>query len=509
MRKLSFLWILASGLLLVGCSGGGSGDSPEPPPTKPETPTQPETPSDKPGDNPGGGGTTTTVEVSFTASLAAFTRSTETTFESGDRIGVFAMEVNPGDNRAIIADQGNFASNIPYVYNGSRFVGSGASIKKETGKKLFYAAIYPYVNLAANSFEFDVQSNQSTPTSYAASDLSTATTEATDATTVGLNFIHRMAKVVLNLSGTGWTGNNISVKMVDVFTKASVNMNNQTFVGIGAKSDVICSSNGTKSYKVLLPPQPIRTNEKIFVVTMDGVEYSADTQTAIDLQSGKSYEFTLTLNSNGEIVIFTGDINPWNESERINEVVPEEIQDKIEPYIPIYHGATPPNIEGTVFVDPFRTVYCEDYGNGGYAPGHIVNSEYIRFSNQNMINNTLDMDQVSVSGNSSATGKGAFISGTGNNFTVFFNTVGQSQGISTKTALIISGTKTVTGIANLKYAFVMVDKGSDPNNKLMKVGIFRVFEDQDGLSQYTSWPAKAPRRAGGFENQWTIYSNIK
>lgn len=151
----------------------------------------------------------------------------------------------------------------------------------------------------------------------------------------------------------------------------------------------------------------------------------------------------------------------------------------------------PPNVEGVYLVDPFVTVYCEDEGTGGYEPGDLVASNYIKLSNQNFTNNTLDYENMSVSGNSHSTGEGAFISGSGNNFTAFFNTIGESSDIYTKTALVISGTKSASGIQNLQYAFIMVEKGYDPNEVLMKEGVFRVFKDQDGLSINTSWPSRS------------------
>ena len=57
--------------------------------------------------------------------------------------------------------------------------------------------------------------------------------------------------------------------------------------------------------------------------------------------------------------------------------------------------------------------------------------------------------------------------------------------------MVISGTKSTSGIQNLQYAAIMVEKGDDPNNELMKEGVFRVFKDQDGLSINTSWPSRS------------------
>lgn len=185
------------------------------------------------------------------------------------------------------------------------------------------------------------------------------------------------------------------------------------------------------------------------------------------------------------------------ETTAIEDVVPPEILDQMDPYMNIYRGSNPPIVEGTYFIDPFVTVYCQDYGNGGYAPGDKVNSEYIGFFNQDNTKLTLDYKSESVSGNSYQNGEGSFIAGDGNNFTVYFNTIGKSSGISTKTALVISGTKSSGGIGNLEYAFVMVEKGADPNHLLMEEGVFRVFKDQDGLAVKASHsfnfaPAKAP-----------------
>lgn len=489
MKKQKFLsWMLLGGLMLLSACGGGDNEA-----VAPTTPTTP----------------TTQTLVSFTPSLGAMTRATETSFDTGDRIGVFAMKAASGDARAIIADNGNYGQNVPYVYSNGKYTSSNGIALPTDGSKLFYVAVYPYLNNAANTFEFAVNENQSTAANYTASDLCTASTDATSDKEVALKFNHRMAQLTFKLTGDGWTSSNLNVKMVNVYTRTSVNLNNLTFTATGSKGQVICASNGTNSYKVILPPQTMAKGETMLVVNMNGSDYTLVTNGEIEFRSGKKYEYTLNMNQNHEIVEFTGDINPWTIDERINSVIPEDIQDKMEPYIPIYRGNTPPNIEGTVYVDPFTAVYCEDYpNNGGYAPGTRVNSEYIRFSNQNMVYNTLDIDTRSVSGTSTETGTGAFISGSGDNFTAYFNTVGQSSGIYTRTALLISGTKTSTGIANLKYAFVMVEKGSDPNHILMNEGVFRIFEDQDGMSPYTSWPASsAPQRAATLQPEWSVYSN--
>lgn len=193
---------------------------------------------------------------------------------------------------------------------------------------------------------------------------------------------------------------------------------------------------------------------------------------------------------------------------RIDDVVPEYIQDKIEEYIPIYKGVNPPSVEGAYRIEPFECLYCEDYGDGGYAPGTIVVPQDIRFYNQNQKDNTIGYEGYEGDSYESAP-SGAFISGSGNYFTIFFNTTGVSYGINVKTALVISGEKTAGGIKDLKYAFIMVEKGSDPNNKLMKEGVFRIFLDGDYLAENYPWThsytASKKRKSGSKQGGW-VYS---
>ena len=477
MKRISY-WAMLCGLFLTAaCSGGGDDPTPKPEPT----PTPPDTTHTNPDK---------VLTVEFLPYLSAPTRATDTQFENGDRIGVWAVESTGADYRGIIGEpHNNYANNVMYVYNGNRFTPYNAGIEVQEGKKFYYTAVYPYQQSAARTFDFDVRADQRPAGAYTASDLCTASTEATGESLVNLRFSHRLVKIVINLTGDGWNSSDITVRLKNVQTRASVDLNKLDFTATGNRTDIYCAENGTHSFKVILPPQTIAQSEKLAVVTMNGVDYTIDTQSAQEYRSGKSYEYNFNLDSpSSEVVIFTGDINPWNVDERINDVVPEDIQDRMGPYIPIYKGNTPPNIEGTVFVNPFSCVYCQDQGQGGYDPGTVVQSSYIRFSNQNSIYNTIDIDQTNADGTDTSTGAGAFISGTGNNFTAYFNTVGQTDGISTKTALVISGTRTSGGISNLRYAFVMVEKGADPNNQLMKEGIFRVFQDQDEFSEYTQWP---------------------
>ena len=197
--------------------------------------------------------------------------------------------------------------------------------------------------------------------------------------------------------------------------------------------------------------------------------------------------------------IYYSDPKEFTTPERISQVVPEDIRKKMDPYIPIYDGANPPNVEGVYVMDSPRIVY-DATGNIDSEYDHFA-PMYFKISNQDMTNNTLDFQERQISNGKvigEGEGNGAFISGEGNNFSVYFNTTDLSHtedyDVTSKTALVISGTKASDGIQNLRYAFVVVEKGADPNNHLMNVGDFRVFRDNDELASTSDWKSRIRSR---------------
>lgn len=428
--------------------------------------------------------------VSFEASLGEMTRATDTSFDTGDAISVFSVRAEDGDNKGYLLSEGNFADNVKYTYDGTKFTATEGIIPV-AGEKYFYHAVYPYTASASDFFLFTVKSDQR-GSNYTKSDLCTAHSIATSSRSVQLNFGHRLSKLVVNLEGSNWPAGDRRLTLSSPIITAFVDLNDMSFDAASSKGEVVCAENGLNSFKAILPPQTIsKTN--FAVMNIGGQNYPVNLNEDVLLQSGIQRELTLTFDdSNNTIVEFSGSIDPWEEEDpRLDDVVPQEIQEKLSEYIPIYRGVNPPNVEGTVLVEPFVAVYCED---GGYEPGDVVASNYIRFSNQNTTLNTLDFE-AKDDYSSYSIGRGAFVCGSGSRFTAFFNTEGVTDGIENKTALVISGEKTENGIKNLHYAFIMVEKGEDPDGLLMQEGYFRVFKDEDGLSENTAWPSTlAPAR---------------
>lgn len=484
MKKIHF-GLMALAALFSACSGGSGG-------TEGEEIVKP----------------TIKKEISFRGSIKAASRATETAFEAGDQISVFA--VTPSNDIRLEAE-GNYVDNAKYTYSTNSYFETTypITLAEDDTKGLAYYAIYPYNNGYEDTFTFNVKEDQSTHESYTKSDLCTSYCSPTTNKTVNLEFNHRLSNIVVKLYGSNITNKDINIELNNVLTSCAADINANTFEGIGHPASVTMGEESSNVYQAIIVPQTIKKGETFITITVNDKVHEMSLASDMTFRSGRQTVFEYEINED-IIIELNGYINPWNtEDPRFNEVVPEDVEEELDDYMPIYSGINPPIVDGAYFIDPMVTVYCEDEGNGGYDPGTIVTSQYIHFLNQNADDNTLDIEERTTSGSFSSTGTGAFISGEGDNFTAFFNTVGESRGIYTKTALVISGTKTSDGIKDLYYAFVMVEKGDDPNGYLMEEGVYRVFKDQDGTAVNTTWDGYNLSRAN-IENLCNdIYTRVQ
>ena len=173
---------------------------------------------------------------------------------------------------------------------------------------------------------------------------------------------------------------------------------------------------------------------------------------------------------------------------KIDNIIPQYLRMQIEQYMPIYDGENPPLITGAYHMSPVQLLHSSD---GQTPPGKLKDLDFGFYGQKNK---RLDYVMASVSQDQQEhghyeRGEGMYITGEGNNFTAFIATQGKSAGITFTSGVIISGNYDVAkkGIHNLRYATVMIDKLNDPKDKLMKIGVFRVFKDTDGWSDFFDW----------------------
>lgn len=171
------------------------------------------------------------------------------------------------------------------------------------------------------------------------------------------------------------------------------------------------------------------------------------------------------------------------EDSRITSVVPAQYLNQIRNHMKINDGLNPPLIEG-IYLMHVSTLVFDSYNA---SPRDTFDDAYLNFYDQNTANKTVKLME---SGGTEGTGTGAYISGEGNNFTVFLNMSGSSHGFTYKEAVIISGTKTSEGIRNMEYCLLMIENNDYDAQYIMKPGHFRIIKDGDGMSETTTWPGK-------------------
>lgn len=428
--------------------------------------------------------------INFIGQIGTSSRATDNGFEKGDAISVFAIKKTTSNPSGVLQTK-NYSDNAKFVYENGLFVAADVAsvIEQPTdGASMFYKAVYPYSSKVGNEFSFAVKTDQSSGNNYTASDLMVAETVATTELKPELVFNHRLSNILLEVKYEEKPAGAEELYFNNVKVNASVNLTKNTFTSTGSTTNVKASPCGTNLYRVVLPPQSIAKGAGLITLKVGGKTYQYNAHEDYTWRSGMQYSYSATVKKNGTIS-FTAKINPWRTEPVIENVIPEDLVNKMSENITIYRGTNPPMIEGCYFIDPFVAVYCEDEG---YEAGAVVTSHIIRFLNQDNTYQTLDYIGKSKTGSITEEGNGAFISGSGNNFSVFFSTTGNTitkkgNNVSRKTALIISGTKTSSGIKNLYYAFVMIEKNGDVDGELMKEGVYRVFKDKDGLSVNYTW----------------------
>ncbi len=164
-----------------------------------------------------------------------------------------------------------------------------------------------------------------------------------------------------------------------------------------------------------------------------------------------------------------------------SSVIPDAIREQFESLMPIYSGATPPDISGQYVSNPHTLVGSSD---GDYSPGYVFGDRYMAFFTG--ANGKVSYQGKQGSGTSASEEVIIEVIGSGNDFTAYLVTTGESGGIWNKMSVVISGTLTSSGISNFHYAFIMLEK-DDPQNELVDVNTYRIFKDGNGLAEKYTW----------------------
>jgi hypothetical protein len=169
----------------------------------------------------------------------------------------------------------------------------------------------------------------------------------------------------------------------------------------------------------------------------------------------------------------------------IGKVIPVELLDSLRKKgMVIHEGQQPPVVEGIFNMSP--VIVTANTGPGDQIQvGRVIADYRFEFSGQNTANNTVTMRYKSLPSQDQAKGTGVYISGSGSGFTLYAESSGRDQGIDYVSVIVLSGEISDAGTKNMQLAFFYKSKGSDPGNKLLKVGQIRIFADRDKISKAT------------------------
>lgn len=168
-------------------------------------------------------------------------------------------------------------------------------------------------------------------------------------------------------------------------------------------------------------------------------------------------------------------------SDKIQNIIADSVVKAFESRgLVVNRGNKPPVIEGIFLASPLELL--SPYGpDDGYKKGQIVDD--ILYNIYDQAGNEAKIDYKSVTGNNTAEGLGTFISGSGNKFTLFAQSVGKAYDIPYKLVSVTSGEIAPDGIKNLQTALVLTEKeGDDLNFRLMPEGKGRIYFDNDKLA---------------------------
>jgi hypothetical protein len=174
---------------------------------------------------------------------------------------------------------------------------------------------------------------------------------------------------------------------------------------------------------------------------------------------------------------------PMNLTEDIHNLIPDNILEAIEDIgIEINGGKSPPNIEGTYFVDTLQLVKT--------TTGTDIAKQwnkYVTFSGQDNTTLTINVDYTMQTENSSnpmsSKGPGSYIVGEGNKFTVVVDGTREQAGYTAKTVEIFSGEISDTGIINYHWAVMMIDNNGNPLDIWIQNSTGYTKKDGDGFSE--------------------------
>jgi len=252
------------------------------------------------------------TEIPINVSMGVWTRATDTSYESGDKVGIYVVNYD-GSTAGTLQSSGNHVDNMRFSYTTKWTPDTEIYWKDQTTKADFYC-YYPYGSPAdISAYAFTTKADQSKLADYKASEFlwgkATGITPPANAVPIITN--RSMCNMLIYVvAGEGFTAEtlaaaNKSVKISSVKTSATVDLRTGVATATGSAAEVIPYNEG-EYYRALIVPQTVADGSNLITVTVDGVDYTL--AKGFTFKANTQHKFTVTVNkSSGGVDIGIGD----------------------------------------------------------------------------------------------------------------------------------------------------------------------------------------------------------
>ena len=269
-----------------------------------------------------------TVPITFSTKIVSpKSRSTETLFKQGDKVGLFAMlhstEIN---EKRYINNMWLECGN-----DGSTFTPEKTVFYPEGEATLDFVSYYPYqsegIPQKESSLSVSVKSDQSTLENHSLSDFLIASTSDIESSNqaVELKFQHKLTKLKITLvpqegeNATDLLKSNPYIVATKFKTRASYDLIDNTFTNINTENDIVpygewsINKDGNLIGKeIIIIPQDINQEAQSFTIDLNGEIYNCLAPT-IKVNSGDQCEIKISTKENTSRILtgVSGKIEEW------------------------------------------------------------------------------------------------------------------------------------------------------------------------------------------------------
>lgn len=253
------------------------------------------------------------------------TRATATSFETGDKMAIFAVEYD-GDEVAALQVAGNYINNELMAYNGSAWIGNRTLYWSENPCDFY--ALYPYhepTSMTSHLFELPTDQNspetESSLSGYEAADLlwAKATKVSRADGVVKFSFKHLMSKVIVKIErGATFEGElseDIVVHLYNTKTSTLLDMRTGSLNADpnGSHKTINMRKVSKDTFEAIVVPQFIERSTPLVEITMEDIAYLLNY--TMSFRPGFQHTITITLNTSPDQekieIAIDGSVEGW------------------------------------------------------------------------------------------------------------------------------------------------------------------------------------------------------